>query len=260
MTTPSNTPPTPPSRRSLRRTLGTTLVVAALGAAMMVSSAGCQKKNKKPPPPPPPPPVVVETPEPIDIDALLQEMRPDARVKFAGQTAPADRTLAEGVVRLADALAKGDGGAMKKMLDRSGQGVLDELQSSGTWEDETRKIEQVRVVYLSDTLEREPSSATVAMAIQDPGGAYLLGWTLRRDGEGWSVAAAPTPSDTRARASDFDGQRISAALAPRDEGGDATPEEEDNRPKEEAPAPANEPPPTAPGRKNTPAGPINIPG
>src|ERR1041384_3999964 len=200
-----------PRRNSPYRRLATSALLVTLSLSL-ASASGCAKKKKKPPPPPTPPPVVEAPPEPVDINGVLAEMKPDARVKFADQTSPADRTLAEGVIHLADYIAKGDSSKLKGMLDRSGQTVLDELVSVGAWSDETKKIEQVRVVYLSDTAEKHPDSATAAMAIQDPAGAYLLGWTLKREGEGaWTVSAAPTPSDSKPRASDFDGQRISAA-------------------------------------------------
>jgi hypothetical protein len=252
---------------SRRPGLATTALLAALSLSLATVS-GCAQKKKKAPPPPPPPAPVVETPQPVDIDGVLAEMKPDARVKFANETSPADRTLAEGVIHLADYIAKGDSAKLKGMLDRSAQTVLDELVSNGAWTDETKKIEQVRVVYLSDTLEKHPDSATVAMAIQDPAGAYLLGWTLRRDGDGpWTVSAAPTPADSKARASDFDGQRISGASSLGSSGSSAadtgsTESSDAGSPsgkKPDAPAAADKP--ETPGRrKSTPAGPITIPG
>jgi hypothetical protein len=250
-------------RRQGRCSLTTTALLALLSLSL-ATAPGCAKKKKKPPPPPPPPPVVEAAPEPIDMSGLLAEMKPDARVKFASETSPADRTLAEGVVRLADYIAKGDSSKLKSMLDRSGQTVLDELVSVGAWSDETKKIEQVRVVYLSDTAEKHPDSATVGMAIQDPAGAYLLGWTLKREGEGaWTVSAAPTPPDAKPRASDFDGQRISAAStrpageAPSGDAGDS--DRASSEKKAEAPA-AEKPAEGGDRIKRTPAGPIKIPG
>jgi hypothetical protein len=245
--------------------LGTTALLATL-CLTLATAPGCEKKKKKAPPPPPPPVHVEAPPEPVDINGVLAEMKPDARVKFANETSPADRSLAEGVIRLADFIAKGDSSKLKGMLDSSGKTVLDELVSNGAWTDETKKIEQVRVVYLSDTLEKHPDSATVAMAIQDQAGAYLLGWTLRREGDAaWTVSAAPTPADFKPRASDFDGQRISGASAGTAASGGDTPatESSDNSPtgkKPDAPS-ATEKPAEGPGRKkSTPAGPITIPG
>jgi hypothetical protein len=199
------------------------------------------------------------------MNGVLAEMKPDARVKFAGETAPADRTLAEGVVHLADFLAKGDSSKLKGILDRSAQTVLDELVSNGAWTDETKKIEQVRVVYLSDTLEKHPDSATVAMAIQDPAGAYLLGWTLRREGEGaWTVSAAPTPSDFKPRASDFDGQRITAAATASAGGADSaavqSSESTSSGKKPDAAAEPEKPSDDGSRKKYTPGGPIRVPG
>jgi len=250
--------------RSVAR-LGATTILAAL-CLTLATAPGCAKKKKKAPPPPPPPVVVEAAPEPVDINGVLAEMKPDARVKFASETSPADRSLAEGVIRLADFIAKGDSSKLKGMLDSSSQSSLDLLVNEGTWADETKKIEQVRVVYLSDTLEKHPDSATVAMAIQDQAGAYLLGWTLRREGDApWKVSAAYTPPEFKARASDFDGQRISGASAGPASGGDETPttETSEGSPapnKHVAPAETEKPGEGSGRKKNTPAGPINIPG
>ena len=102
------------------------------------------------------------------------------------------------------------------------------------------------------------------MAIQDPAGAYLLGWTLKREGEGaWTVSAAPTPDDKKPRASDFDGQRITAAST---RSGGETPasdsaDSDSASPGKKAEAPPAEKPAQGGDRiKRTPAGPIKIPG
>ena len=71
-------------------------VLIVLAATVALGVAGCEKKKKAPPPPPPPPPPKVELPKPVDIQAVLQEMKSDARVKFVEEQAPADRSLAEG--------------------------------------------------------------------------------------------------------------------------------------------------------------------
>lgn len=250
---------------SARRRPGlVSMTLVALLSASLAFAPGCSKPKKKPPPPPPPKPVAPPPPEPVDIQALMQELHPDARVKFADGQAPADRTLAEGVIHLADYIAKGDAKAMKKMLDRSAQTVLDELVSTGSWGDETKKIEQVRVVYLSDTSEPKPDSATVGIAIQDPAGAYMLGWTLKREGENWVAAAAPAPADSKSRASDFDGTRVSAAssVGPSGGGDEGTETADSSGPgkKPDEGTPGSRTPKDEPGRKNTPGGPIKVPG
>src|SRR5215207_9939885 len=125
-----------------RTTRNVLIILAACAAAL---GGGCEKKKKKAPPPPPPPPPKVELPKPVDIQALLQEMKSDARVKFAEEQSPADRSLAEGVIKLANAMAKGEANTMKSMLDRPSQVILDKLVSTGDWEAETKPIEQVRI-------------------------------------------------------------------------------------------------------------------
>src|ERR1043165_3848199 len=147
------------TRPTNSRRLSTTMALALLSATL-VAAPGCQKKKKKPPPPPPPPVVVKEAPKPIDINGLIQEMKPDARVKFADGTAPVDRSLAEGVIRLADALAKGDSAKMRKLIDKPAQTVLGVLEEQGSWSDETKKIEQVRVIFISGGEDEHPDAST----------------------------------------------------------------------------------------------------
>ncbi|MBX3377621.1 MAG: hypothetical protein KF678_11540 [Phycisphaeraceae bacterium] len=235
------------------------VMVAVAGVA--VAAAGCEKKKKKAAPPPAPPPApVIEIPKPVDVQALMQEMRSDPRVKFVEEQAPADRGMAEGVIKLANALAKGDAGAMKGMLDRSAQLILDELVSEGDWANETKAIEQVRIVSLSNTTEAEATSTLVGMAIQVPGEAYLLAWNGKKQGGSWMFTNALSQGETKPRASDFDGVAIqTTALPPADP--------VFNRPDAAAPgstAPAAGAPagdaPSNPRRRNTPGGPIDVPG
>lgn len=66
------------------------------------------------------------------------------------------------------------------------------------------------------------SALGVLLAIQEPDGAYLLGWSANPVGTGWVFANAPAMRDTRARASAFDGigaegfqaLRLAAAVSP----------------------------------------------
>lgn len=194
------------SRNPRWRSTGRILLTAALLAGLAFS--GCTKKKKPPPPPPPPPPPKVVIPDPIDVQALLQELKTDARVQFPQAMAPADRVMAESIIRLANAIAKGDATGMRPMLDRPAQLVLDELTTGGDWGSETRKIEQVRIVSLTGTQEERPAATTVGMAIQDPRGAYLLAWNGARAGEGWTFRNQPCQAEVKRRASDFDGVTI----------------------------------------------------
>src|SRR5689334_20001317 len=134
----------------------------AMGIALIAASvcvSGCGKKKKPPPPPPPPPPPKVVIPDPVDVNAVVQQLHADARVQFPSGQAPADRSLAEGAVKIADALAKGDSAALKSLLDAGSQPVLDELVSSGGWKEGTGEIEQVRIVAVSGTQEAHPESS-----------------------------------------------------------------------------------------------------
>lgn len=158
-----------------RKSLVLVLSGAALGASMLLMS-GC----KKPPPPPPtgaccsadgtctettqascggswqegscsPNPCPKPPPPEKAVGQLIQELGGiDQRV-----TAPESLVVTEdnigvatAVIRLADALAKGDAKAMRGMLTRPAQAVLDELEAGGGWQEATGKIEAVRIVFM----------------------------------------------------------------------------------------------------------------
>lgn len=237
------------------------LTAVALLATSVVGVAGCTKKKKPAPPPPPPPPPKVVIPDPVDVDAVKQQLKADARVTFPSSVAPADRTLAEGIIKLADALAKGDSAKLKPMLDRNSQTLLDQLVSSGEWAGSTKGIEQVRIIAVSGTTESHPETSLIGTAIQDRDGAYLLAWHGRHDGNNWTFSAAACQGDVKSRASDFDGDSISGAgEAPAAE--PAAPAPKAGGRSEPAKAPATPPPaadPNGPIKKQTPAGPITIP-
>lgn len=244
-------------RQSGRRAYGWWLAIIVAAGLLPPFLAGCEKK-KKPLPPPPPAARVEETPPPVDVDALVQELRPDARVQFAASQAPADRSLAEAVVRLADALARGDAAALRGMVDASARQVLDRLLDEGYWSTETRRIEAVRVVYISDTTLARVESSRVGVAVQVPDGAFVLGWLAQRSGDTWTFSSVPTQDVERPRASDFDGQWLAVTIrpdAPLARGPDGRPHDA-RRPDQ----PAGEDPGRAPGTKSTPGGPITIPG
>jgi len=103
----------------------------------------------------------------------------------------------------------------------------------------------------------------VLIAIQDPRGAYLLGWGALQAGEQWRFTNAPAAAGDRSRASAWDGVGplgfVYTSVASgsfmdtlpegvegldTDAGSDASPSDE----------------PGGPTRKNTPAGPVTIPG
>jgi len=68
------------------------IVAVALMAAALAVGAGCEKKKKPAPPPPPPPKPKVVVPEPVDVNAVSQQLHADARVNFPSANAPADRS------------------------------------------------------------------------------------------------------------------------------------------------------------------------
>ncbi len=235
----------------------------ALMAASIAAGAGCVKKKKPAPPPPPPPKPKVVIPDPVDVNAIGQQLHADARVNFPSANAPADRTLAEGVIKLANALAKGDAALMKPMLDKNPQGLLDALVGSGGWADGPKPNSQVRIIAVPGTTQPHPATSLVGTAIQDLDGAYLLAWHGRRDGDSWVFSAAPCQADQKPRASDFDGVSISGAgeaPAPETAAKEPKASASPSRPSEKkAPDPTPAKDPNGPIKKNTPAGPITIP-
>lgn len=172
----------------IRRGLPTAAAWAsvALAGAWLALLPGCGEKEEAavaPPPPPPPPP----EPDRVELSLLEDELRPDARIAFPASSAPYDPTLARAVYRFAGALASGDAGAMRPMLDQPSREVLDWMRDDGTWSDSTASIEAVAVPHLDQTpaTAREARSAEVYLAVQSPGGSYVLGWEARRAAGSW---------------------------------------------------------------------------
>ncbi len=230
--------------------------------------------------------------------------------------------LGKAVVHLADAFARGDAKLLKPLLTRRAQALLDDLTATGGWEEATRPIEAVRIVFMQDGVElggvgtagesgdeaamrvsakvmeamkgippeqlmaiqkamtgfmagmdpaalaRDPgkiaelqsklsdaakaagiseeviakldelrtqlaqsapapdaapsggSGTGVLLAIQDPKGAYILGWAAERVGDTWVFTNAPAAGDIRPRASLWDNvgpegfQAVRIAAAP----------------------------------------------
>ncbi len=179
---------------------------AIVAGALVALLGGC----KKPPPPPkpaPPPPPPPRQPDPVDVAALLQSMSVDERVEFAEDAAPVSRGLAEAVITLADSIARGDAEAMRGLLAQRDQGLLDQLVNSEQWYEATEGIEAVRVVSMDSIgrLSEEPEEAELAIAVQDPDGAYVLVWSASMLQGDWVFSAEPSTAQEQARATSFDG-------------------------------------------------------
>jgi len=179
--------------------------------------AGCEKpKPPAPPPPPPPPPKAPPPPEAITVSKVLSDLKPDPRVQFPQEVAPVDETLAIAVVNLANSLAKADSTALRDMLSGDAQVTLDGLVNSGEWDDATSKIEGVRVLRIRDnasTGTQSMTDATVWLAIQEPGSAYVMGWNAVSSNGKWKFDGAAATNAVRARAADFEGMGESELIA-----------------------------------------------
>ncbi len=184
--------------------------VLALVGMIALPGVGLTACSPPPPPPAPPPPPPPPPPDatPIQIDPLLQSVKPDQRVQFPQVAAPVDESLARAVIKLAEALAKGDTAAVGPMLDPSARGILERLSGTGQWQDATARIQAVRVVNiinLGDPKSAKMSIGNVYLAIQEPNRAYILAWLANRVGDNWIFSGNLSTASTRARASEFDG-------------------------------------------------------
>jgi hypothetical protein len=233
----------------------------AVVTGMSLTLGACEKKKKAPPPPPPPPVTAAPIPDPVDINGIMAELKPDGRVKFPEKNAPADAELAEAVIQFASDFAKGDAGAIQAKLSPQSRTILDTLMADGTWAEETKKIEQLRIVQLSPLQETDVDRATVVMAIQAPGGAYPLAWEARRSGSDWVFSSLTSENITLTRASDFDSRsvRLGASLPAETTASTETGGDEDGDPDEPTTTEPEEKKEDGPTRKQTPGGPIEIP-
>jgi hypothetical protein len=137
----------------------------------------------------------------------LSDLKPDPRVQFPQEAAPVDESLAKAVITLANAIVKGDSDAVRALLSGDAQVTLDGLVNSGEWDDATGKIEGARVLRIRDnapTGTQAMSDATVWIAVQEPGSAYVLGWNaINAAGGSWKFDGAPATNAIRPRAQDF---------------------------------------------------------
>lgn len=121
--------------------------VLLICAAGVVGLDGCGKKKTPPPPAPPPKQPPPPEPVPVSFDSISQDMKADARVQFAPDLKLEDEDLARSVVKLADALAKGDTDTISQMTTKATRPVLDEMNSMGAFSG-SHETEAVRVVFI----------------------------------------------------------------------------------------------------------------
>ena len=134
-------------------------------AGSLLTIASCSKKEApvvEAPPPPPPPPAA---PENVSFDAISQELRADPRVQFAADLTVTDPNVAKSVVTLADAVAKGDAGKLRSLVNQGTKKVVSELENSGLWSEQMSGIESVRVVYAAP-YDAEQNKITLDMLLK----------------------------------------------------------------------------------------------
>ncbi len=252
-------PHTSPAARWVR----SRIAALAIGG-IVLPMLGCPSKPPPPtpPPPPPPPPKKAPEPEPVRTDALLQTMGVDARVQFPQAKAPTDEGLARAAISLADAIVRGDADKLRPMLSVPARSVLEQLGSSGDWDEATGKLDAARIVY-AGTSPMGGGMLTV-IALQDPDGAYLLGWAGARTGSGWTFTNIPTAGDVKARASEWDSVSVNGLIdmGAADSLLDSLPPEIADAAREaldKMTQPDGQPDESGPPTKRTPVGPVTIP-
>jgi hypothetical protein len=83
----------------------------------------------------------------VSFDTISQELGADPRVQFAPDVSVTDEAFAKAVVKLADAVARGDASKLRSIVNRDTKKVLSDLENSGLWGEQMSGVEAVRVVY-----------------------------------------------------------------------------------------------------------------
>lgn len=195
-----------PAARTGRRA-ALLLPVGIIAGMVAISMPGCGGDDEQAQAPERPQRPAPREEKPDPFEGLAK----DPRVEFPRSREPATPAQAQAVADLASAIARGDEKRLRELLDTPAEAVLDTLISDGVWGDATGGIETVRVV----ALEGPEVDTRVGLAIQDPRGAYVLGWAGSPAGAGawqWTGLAIEAPS--AARASELDGIALAEAGIP----------------------------------------------
>lgn len=151
--------------------------VLTLSAALMLLAVGtsCSKEE------PSPPPASESTSSNFQDDQFTPPPRPEPQrpsielaqgVTFPETLIPSDEPLAQSIATLASALKTGDVQSMSTVLTKQSQSVLNSLVETGQWAKATQRIQQVRIVTVTDASD----APQVGIGIQESGQAYLLAW------------------------------------------------------------------------------------
>lgn len=178
------------------RTARAALLVLPLAACLLAPGCGEKKEEAAPPPPvsaPPPPP-----PDP------LENVKLDPRVEFPPERAPTNPALAEAVAAISNAIVKSDHAALRPLLARRDQSVLDDLVARGDWKLETERLERVRVC----TLTTEEGMVKLALGLQNADGADLIAFEGSDSGGSWVFTGLAIEPAMARTAKDLDGVEL----------------------------------------------------
>ena len=178
-----------------RATRTITITALCLALAATVSCGGGEEESGKrtsvtsvaPPPPPASP---------------LEQINLDRRVEFPESQEPSTVDIAQAVADFAAVFAKSDASSARRMMMPADQAVLDQLVERGAWSDSASEVEIVRVVSLT---EKSNGQVEIGLAVQQPSGAYLIGWRGENTGGGWSFTALPLETKAESSAKALDG-------------------------------------------------------
>lgn len=170
------------SREADQHNSGTTrssvVMTGLLAVGMFVAACGESAPPPSPPPPPPPPP-------PADPADALFDLDPG--VQFPQENLPGTLEAAEAIVAFANAFGAGERDAVLRMLTPASRADLQALIPPREWADQFEHVEAIRICIVEDL----GSTVRVGIGVQEPDGAYLLGWRALRNGDEWSWQAVP---------------------------------------------------------------------
>ena len=203
---------TNPDPGTARATPSRALTPMAALLLVGMTVAGCG--DPPPPPPPPPPPAPPAPPNPADA---LRDLDPG--VQFPEHRLPSSLEVADAIVDFANAFKGGDRDEVLSQLTPSTRNDLVAMLSQREWQSVIDTIEAVRVCIVEDL---GSSEVRVGLGIQEPDGAYLLGWEATRRGDVWMWEAVAVGDPRAPRVSQLDAPALPSPRADQPDAGVST--------------------------------------
>ncbi len=202
-----------PGHKASHLRKATTPLLGLLMVGVAVSAPACSE----PPPPPPPPPPVAPPPPPDPSEALR---RLDSNVQFPEENLPSSLDVAEAIVAFANTFKGGDRDEVASVLSPASQDDMRTMITAREWAKIMERVEAVRVCVVEDF---GSSEVRLGLGIQEPDGAYLLGWEGSKVGGAWQWEAVAVGDPRAARVAQLDANALPAPEATDDGAGVSTP-------------------------------------